>query len=208
MNLHRFMSVILLVCLIPQFALADRIVLRDGRAVDGTIANREQVELEPLGQESIGILVEGTAGITDLLRFPIGEIEYVVLEDSSGKRVFDVAALEKRGLGSPVLGSDKLRVRASRHRDNGVALFVVGAVCVGVGALIKFGGEKLEVTESSVDYDEKSYNTANYVLMGGGALLAVIGISMIASTPSTAGHYSMFRGGLPGRASLAIGFRF
>ena len=56
------------------------------------------------------------------------------------------------------------------------------------GAFVKMGDEQVTITPTNVDYDDKSYSTANYVLMGAGALMFLIGMTMVTSNPSQRNH--------------------
>lgn len=213
MSPHKVISLCLLLCLLPQVALGDRIVLRNGQKIDGTIANRDEIERDLSGQDVIAILVEDSLGASELRRVQLFEIEYLVLEDAQGKRVLDVASLvhktspeasvTQQDLGRGWVGRDW-----GRRRDTGMMLMVGGGFLGGVGALVKFGPEKVEITESDVKYHEKTYNAANYILMGAGALLAVVGISLIVSDIEGSRTGISVNHGSSGAHYMGLRFRF
>jgi hypothetical protein len=62
---------------------------------------------------------------------------------------------------------------------------IVGAGTAAVGALVKFGDEKVTVTSSGVDYDAKSYNLLNYTLMVFGGVIFIAGLASFAGAKSS-----------------------
>ncbi len=148
-------------------ASADVIILRTGTQVTGTVANREQVATSPESFSSVGVLTVDETGERKLLQVPVQNINYILLEDVPGTRVVQFVG-RQRVAGQPQT--------ARPEPLNPVAIVLCGSVLCAFGALVKLGDEKLTVTNSSVKYNEKTYNGLNYALMIGGGLLATIGL--------------------------------
>jgi hypothetical protein len=209
---RKIIAIAILACFIPHIALADRIVLRSGESVEGTVANREIVAQQPLEQENIAILVESTDGGSELSRFVVADIDYIVLEDDESERVIDFSSLGKTPMSEPTSSAPEVMPshysRYDEDTGTGHLLIGLGAVSAGVGALVKFGGERVTVTNSQIDYDEKTYNGLNYALIIGGVALAVIGIVSIGNEKSESNTGVSLDCGPNGRTYVGIGYRF
>ena len=207
MTYLRFISVVLLLCLVPQLLLADQIVLRSGDTVVGNVANREEVEDDPLALEAIGILVT-TDGKSHLLRFPLDDIEYVVLERGGEQRVIDIVGLRGRQTGRSMLSEAALRKSDSRRQAIGGGLLAGGAALAAFGAVKKFGEEEAKITASGVDV-ERTYNSLNYALMIGGGVVALLGLVMITTAerypPPSRGSLNLKPNGM---TYLSFSYRF
>jgi len=187
MKLRRSVATALMVCLLVHPAFCDEIVLLNGERVSGDIADREGVAANPLDRDLISILDEDRSIAEDLKRYPLFEIDYIVLEDESGRRVLDIAGSKAETKTQPI-GPAPTRGTRDRDREGeGIALTILGLGCAGLGALVKFGDEKLTVTEHDIDYDEKSYNATNYVLIVGGGTIALAGIIILAGNSTDSG---------------------
>jgi len=292
MRIKSLISCWLALVMLAQSVFADVVVLRNGDRYTGTLANREQVRANPRAADTIAILPSDSE---ELQRFPVGEIAYLILEDSDRQEVLDllgsptggaIPALTRR----PVSGDEDIEIRlhtgkvvrgqvvrttadslvidrgrwgsffggrtvsvarsdvwgirlvgdyefhtlpadtaladlhsslaivepAARHGNYGVPVVLLGTLAAGVGALVKFGGPKCTVTQTSVDCDEKSYDIANYALIGAGALLIVLGIVSAEGASSRADgegsrhlhpHHLALQTGGAGN-SVAVGYRF
>jgi len=198
---------ILVVLLIPAAVGADIVVLRDGTTIEGTVANRESVYGAPRNVQVISILLgDGT----QLRRIAVADVSHVVLIDGDAKRVVDFA---QSTLGAPI---DTIRqtqeplvelaAQDKEKKDGGIALILLGGCVGGFGAIVKLGGEKATITETSIDYDEHSYNALNYILMAGGAVAVIAGIAMLSSGNSRphAGRVGIIAG--PRYAGLTVAF--
>jgi hypothetical protein len=168
MKHRRTLCAWLALLLLAQPLFADVVVLKSGEKYAGTVANRDQVRTDPRASRSIGILVTSSS---ELQRFAVDDVEYIILEDRDGDQVIDLLAAAPRTSPASVV------VPARIHRGGDTAvLAVLGSVALGAGALVKFGGPKCSVTQSSVDCDKKSYNALNYTLMGFGGFLLLMAI--------------------------------
>ena len=171
----------------PQSAVADLIVLRSGSQMRGVLANREQFRSARGFVEVVAILPDSTSVIGGKIqRIARGDIEYVALEEPDGrKQVFDMdlvsmasiqVQLDAQGYGSAV---------RRRRASPGIGLSLFGAGIAIVGAVAKFGPPELVATETTLRYDNKSYNGLNYGMMVGGAVFCVAG-AVWATTSSRA----------------------
>lgn len=159
-----------LLLLIAHPATADVVVLRTGEKYSGVIANREAVLKSPTSQRQVAILLEGSE---DLMRFDAELIEYLLLEDDGERTVIDMTTAQQ-----PPVVSARPIVSEAGDGGGGVELMVCGLLLGATGLLVKFGDEKATVTNTSIDYDEKSYNELNYLMMGLGGVMFVIGAGM------------------------------
>jgi len=158
---------------IASVASADVIALKSGEQLRGVIANRARVRARLNEQSELAIFLENSS---EFHRVSMVDVEFVVFADEDSREVFDVTALTVEPL--PV-GRDVPRVfRDPSEPPSGFGFMAAGAVMAGVGAFVKFGGAKATVTEGSVDIADKSYNAANYVLMVGGGIFMVLGVTM------------------------------
>jgi hypothetical protein len=185
-------GVMILALILAQSAHADKIVLKSGESVEGTLANREAVLASPQLQTQFSLLRSGSE---ELVRFAAEEVDYLVLEGEGDPVVIDLASLSA-DLGSIQSSTDDLdEIRSSQtsavvetRKISGKPLIFFGAAMAAVGAVVKFGDEKLTATSSGVDFDEKSYNKANYALMAGGGILFVSGLVIESSKSRDAGQ--------------------
>lgn len=191
--------------------LADIVVLRTGESYVGLLANRESIRV-PFDQTStIGLLHKENSNSEEvLLRFHVKEIDYIVLEDSLGRRVIDCSHLVLPPQSSSVFPQGG---RISRSHAPGIGELVLGLFTFGIGVAIKFGEEKATITENSIDYDEKSYNALNYALMASGGALMLLGAVSLAGSSSSGtqyGYQSHPRDSDPGEFGLrlSVGIEF
>jgi hypothetical protein len=209
--IRRILAGVLVTLTLAQASLADVIVLGNQQRFHGTLANREEFARDPHAPGTLALLPPSTAtdSLPALLRFERADISHVILEDGASSRVFDltVRAPAPRATtaapGSKISDVDTWRptsVESSKAR--GTALVVLGLGVVVLGAAVKFGGAKASVTETSLRYEEHSYNAANYACMGIGAIMFVSGVVTLGSAPVTAAAP-----GEPG-ARLALTCRF
>ena len=203
---RKVIAMAILVCFTPQIALADRIVLRNGEEMRGTVANRDEVETVPSLYETIGILVEYADGTSELLRFPKSEIEYIVIEQSDGDRVIDLVTLTDTPESSPASPHD-VSLEARRNKSYGVLSIVAGGAIVTVGIAHKFGGPELKITESGTDYKSETYDLTNYFLIGAGSLFVIGGLLLLARNDSYSRTTLSLRNGQHG-GYLAVSYRF
>lgn len=188
----RFLGGILAFCLLVATpGSADMVMLLTGESLRGTFANRDTVREQPAAQAHISLLPEDS---DELLRFELDEIDYLVFEDQGKREVIELSSLRSK----PTLADSQQWTPEYREfRESlepepkakagkkGIPLIIVGAMTAGAGALIKFGDEKVTVTEDSIDYQENSYNALNYSLMIGGGAMLVIGIAIQVSESSS-----------------------
>ena len=152
----------LLLCFaIATSSQADSVVLRSGEDYTGVLLNREALRRNPGAQSRISIYLEDSA---KLLQFSPAQIHHLVFEDDGVQEVVSLSVVEPE--------PSRLGTRSS------TSLMLCGFGASVFGALVKFGGEKVTVTEDSVIYEEKSYNAANYVFMAAGGAMVVLGIVM------------------------------
>jgi hypothetical protein len=134
---RRIIVIALALLFVARTTIADTVVLRDQRRYVGTVANRDMLAENPGAAKSVSILVTPASPDTaSLLRFPVADVEYVVLEDGQARRVVDFAGLSgatqlgevtgskppvaanatpmSRG-GAPVLPSDTTRPAPSKQ---------------------------------------------------------------------------------------------
>ena len=156
-------------------ATADTVVLLNGERHDGSVANRDLVAADPVSCSVVSILLPGES---ELLRFRIEEIDHIVLEDGIASHVIDFADIRT----SSVQSGNAQYESAAERSYGAVTWIVVGGLLGGTGALVRFGEE--EVTRPGVI--ERTYTPLNYIMMGGGALLVVVGIAVEASRPRSA----------------------
>ena len=84
MWIRRVLTVVFALHLIVHPALADVVKLKNGDEHEGVIANREQVRENPSSHSWIGILPDSSERV---LRVPVENTEYVLLEDGEEKEV-------------------------------------------------------------------------------------------------------------------------
>ena len=140
-----------IVSLIPQLVFADIIALRDGTRIEGTVANRELVALNPEKYDHLSVLVGETG---EFKRILVLDIKYVLLVDGPEKRLLEfVSASAKASKGSP---RDAAPRPKANKRDGGIAMIILGAGAGGLGALTHLGGEKATVTATRLKHEEKT----------------------------------------------------
>ena len=188
----RLVAGVLAFCLLAATpGSADMVMLVTGESFTGTFANRDVVREQTAAQTQISLLPEDS---DELLRFDLDQIDYLVFEDGGEREVVDLSSLKsERSPGAAQQWSpryrefrEKLEPEPERGKK-GIPFIIVGLLTGGVGALIKFGDEKVTVTEDSIDYQESSYNALNYCLMVGGGAMFVIGVAIQASDSSPSG---------------------
>jgi len=160
--------------LLTECALADVVVLRDGRRLEGTLANRDVVQHEPAAFHYISFLVDSQSGSPSLQSYPVAEVEYVLLQDGDAVAVIDFhqAALQ----GKPM---DYGTITRKKKHDIEGALLIIGGLTVGIiGAAVPFGDDEVRFSHSGTRVGE-TYNALNYSMMVGGAVLVMIGASHI-----------------------------
>jgi hypothetical protein len=155
-------------------AFADVVVLRNGTKHEGLVSNREDVRSRPQAHDWVSILLTDT---DEVVRVPVENVDYIVFEDNGAREVIDFSTLR---------GESQLNSRPEPHdydvkRDAALALVIGGGVAVGVGAFVKFGGKKVTERNGTIDYDENSYNAANYAMIIGGVVLLLVGATMFGS---------------------------
>jgi len=218
---RRLVALVLVLAIVPTQARADMIVFKNGKVLRGAVANRDRLAAEARTIESIGILPDSLAGGEALVRVDRAEVDHVILEDGETRRVFDMsgqrpgatpapaspvpARYRYRGISTPMPPAAK----SGSNQEAGAVLAVLGIAALAIGAAVKMGGPEVTFHSSGVRAEEHTYNATNYVLMGGGGVLAAVGIVLL-STPSRtsvalAGP-GVGRG--PGAARLAVSYRF
>lgn len=168
-QIRRVVACVAALLLFIQPAAADVLVLLDGQRHVGVIANRDAVRETPHRQSRIAILISDS---DELLRFQTAEIDHIVFEEDGESYVIDMTEQPP-----PTKYTTPPRPVQTADTDTGVALMLSGAAIGLLGALVKFGDEKATITESSIDYDEKSYNGLNYAMMGLGGVMFILGAS-------------------------------
>ena len=170
---------------------ADMVMLLTGESFTGSFANRDVVRERTAAQAHISLLPDDS---DELLRFELDQIDYLIFEDGEEREVIDLSSLKSEGSPagaqqwSPAYREFRERLEPGPKPEpgkKGIPLIIVGAMTAGAGALIKFGDEKVTVTEDSIDYQENSYNALNYSLMIGGGAMLVIGIAIQVSESSS-----------------------
>lgn len=179
-----FVSMFGVALLIPHLVLADIVALRDGTELHGAVANREKVADNPDGQKHVSILIEDTGEFRSV---PVDDILYVVLIDDGGKRVIEFEAPVEASTPLPAAAPGPA-TKQKKSSDGAVALMVIGGAVAVVGAAVKFGDEELNITPNAVDYSDKTYNTANYVMMVGGGAMFLVGLTLVAKRSRAAEH--------------------
>jgi len=190
----RLIAGVLAFCLLAATpGSADMVMLLTGDSFRGTFANRDVVREQTSAQAQISLLPEDSE---ELLRFELDQIDYLVFEDGGQREVIDLSSLKSGRLAadaqqwSPAYAEFRESLEPepepkAKAGKKGIPLIIVGAMTAGAGALIKFGDEKVTVTEDSIDYQENSYNALNYSLMIGGGAMLVIGIAIQVSESSS-----------------------
>ena len=179
MGWQSIVSCVLGLLLLGQPAAADVLALKTGVKHNGTIANREELRSRPSEAQAVGLLREDSG---ELLRFAVDDVDYVVLQEQDRQVVIDFSSLTR---GRPQPAAVALLPQDSP--SSGAAGYILGGLALGaLGALVKFGGAKATITESSISADEKSYNGVNYALMGLGGVLVLVGLAKDSSTPPAA----------------------
>ena len=189
----------LFLVIVPQLALADVIALHSGERVEGMVSNREQIATSPQLFRAVAILPDGE---TELRRFDIADIEYVLLIDGDEQRLIDFGKpppvpTDTAGVETPVTSSYPSKTiqppmkEAAKRRKRGIGLMAVGATAILVGSLVKFGGSETTVTSDGLEYSEKTYNAGNWALIIGGTAFASAGLVLYytaRSNPSIYGY--------------------
>ena len=210
MLLRRYICIVLLVTmLIPLPAQGDVVVLRDGRKLVGVVANRDGLREEASARSHIAIL-EDESG--DLTRLAPDKIDYIILEDDGDQYVVELT--DSQGPAKSTAAPDIPRVFPDSGSGSPKTFLIVAGLAIGgVGAAVKFGGPKATITEESVDVDEDSYNTANYIMMIGGAAMVVLGLAMDDSPRSQQRHGVLWEAGpclspISTDSAVGLGIRF
>ncbi len=166
--MKKLLSLLIVLIFSNSFVLGSEIWLKSGEILEGDI-------IEEKG-ESITIRGEGwwkeipRSDIERIIRAEKKEPKEAIQPDPKITDV-EVAKLEK----------EKSKLESKRNTD-GTILTILGLGATGVGVLVKFGDEELRVTDTKISY-EKTYNALNYILIGGGAIMTIVGIAKL-STPS------------------------
>lgn len=181
MNAIRLFAMILCALLVVHPAFADTVVLKSGETFEGALANRDQISPTFGPDRVLALLHEDDKGKDVMLRFFVKEVDYVVIEDPSGRNVITFSQ-------QPTVPAQISMGRMSRSNSSGTTEILLGLVALGVGFGIKFGDEKATITSDSIDYDEKSYNVANYALIMGGGVLVLVGLISMGSSHSGFGY--------------------
>jgi len=195
----RLIAGVLAFCLLAASpGSADMVMLLTGEPLRGTFANRDALREQPAAQAHISLLPEDT---DELLRFELDEIDYLVFEDQGKREVIELSSLRS----TPTLADsqqwtpeyrdfrESLKTKLepeTKPTKKGIPLMVIGVATGGLGALVKFGGEKVIATEGSIEHQEDSYNAMNYSLMlvGGALLVTGIAIQVADSSSSPVDH--------------------
>lgn len=162
------------VLLIAITANADMVVLKDGTSVRGSVLGREAVRA---GAECAGLVsIVDAAG--QMHEFDADEVDYVVIEGSGAPRI--VRLMTDRE------ASASTQQRGGSSSD---ATLIGGGLIIGcLGACVKFGGEKVEISGGEIRIQQHSYNGANYAMMGVGGAMILAGIML--DTASGEGYSS------------------
>jgi hypothetical protein len=172
MWIKRVIVLAMLFHLLGGQALADVVVLRDGKRHVGAVANREELRARPSVYSRISILLEESG---ELMRIDVNRVEYVILEDDGRKEVIDFyTASPSEEANPPEVHSEPIVLHSSAGTST--VLMMTGAAVASVGALIKFGEERVTISSQDVDYSDETYNALNYVMIVGGAALIMAGI--------------------------------
>lgn len=212
LSLLSFMSITLL---FAQAVFADSVILRSGRQVHGTLADRERFRSAPTGLQIIAIAsTDSSEHALQLLRFPRTEVQAVVLTDGTAIQVLDLAqptaATPERvtshsGVGISAFESSpferpSLRQTAAVSTGLGIAALVIGLS-------VKFGGPRVSATNASLTLEEHSYNAANFALMGLGGALTTFGlVTLVTSSTPDAITEAERNARLQARMAVAIHF--
>jgi len=177
----RALCLLAIALLIPESVLADIVALKNGTRLQGVVANREIIAKNPQQLDHVAILIDDTQEYKTILA---ADIDFVLLVDGEQRRLIEFTPLSRTPLTpSPAAQPEKLE---SDKKAAGIGALVFGSGLAIVGAVVKFGGAKVTVTESGIDYQDKTYNGGNYAMMIGGAILVIAGIVMIADAPEKA----------------------
>jgi hypothetical protein len=183
------MSILFSINIFVTPVLADVIVLCNGSELHGTIANKEQVATLPGHFSQISILIEEDGQAPSFQSIETDDIHYIVLEDNAGKRVIEFTKPLSKPKAPKAI--DPLTYPTQRppaptdRKTDGILLATAGAGIALIGVLVKFGEEKVTITESSIDYDEETYNGVNYAMMVGGCILFAGGLFLASSDGSS-----------------------
>jgi hypothetical protein len=196
---------------VPPPCLADVVLLLTGEQVEGQLANRDIFREDPKRQRSLTIVLNPEGDTYEFRSFDISQIRMVILEDDGVGVFFDMVELLKAGNNNSVTPPKNPTYPASQKsssktRETGVGLLISGAVCTGFGAFVKMGEDELKITDSEIT-TENTYGTANYVLIGVGAVLMITGI-ILATKPSNDSIYSNLLLDRRKNAGTMIGIRF
>jgi hypothetical protein len=169
-NRRILLGLVLIVCsaFVPQMALADVLVLRNGTRIEGKIANRVQLVKTPWAFEFVSILSGDDGAIR---RVPAEELSYAIIVDRGDSVVVDfmlAKAMSTDGRNHPRRGMAK-------GVENGLALAGFGTALLVLGVVVRFGPKELKVTENSIEY-KKTYSGLNYGFMAGGGVLMAAGL--------------------------------
>lgn len=190
--------------LVPQMVFADMIALRDGTRLEGIVANRELVASNPTTFEYVSILIGGDG---ELRRILVADIEYVLLVDGEQERLVDFTSAGAKSAPTSGTASEAISERSST--TTGVGLMAFGGAALAVGALVKFGGPKATVTETDLDYEQDSYNAANYVMMVAGGALFVAGFALLIGSLETPSETkNAFLDLREGNTRVGVSFKF
>ena len=177
----RALCLLAIALLIPESVLADIVALKNGTRLQGVVANRELIATNPQQVDHVAILIDDTQEYKTILA---ADIDFVLLVDGEQRRLIEFTPVIQTPLAPAP--SAKPETLESDKKGAGIGALVFGSGLAVFGALVKFGGEKVIMTDSELTYEEHTYNTANYVVIVGGAILAVVGIALIAAGPEKA----------------------
>lgn len=168
-------------------ALADRLVLRNGSAIEGTIANRET--LASTGMRSAGVAIFDPA-TQKYHRFTCAEVDFIVLQDGSAER-FYTCNVEAESMGKSYASSGEVRLADARSRatsgmtqrgeiraDIGLAAFGVGLLVFGITNLIH-GNDVNSISGVPDPTPDKTLRRLNLSILTCGALATTAGTTML-----------------------------
>ena len=214
-------ALITLICFI-SVSFADVVFLKDGKRYDGTIANREQLKANPNAHHHISILVS-ESGI--FKRIDVEDVDYIILNEASGRVVIDISSVTPAPPSPPSASSasspppprppSPATPRVSTKNSNeSTVLLVGGAAILVLGIAKKFGDAEATISENSIEYSEKTYNSANHLMWVVGGIMIFAGLIGLSRTTSSVSYNSeQFSLGLQptsnfGSTCLGIKLRF
>ncbi len=168
-----FISFICL-CLLSSFVWADIIYLNNGTWIKGRITQEDKDSL----------LIETE---TEWKRIYKKDISIISKDKQPIEKKDDFINMKKQFEKQLSFKSSS----SSVDNSGSIVAMVLGTGAVVLGVAVPFGEPKITITETSLDYNEHTYNALNYILIGAGIISFVAGVATI-KTEKTADKYSNF----------------